>query len=148
VKDVLLIQINPIVRKGTPKTAHEIINRLNEISFNSSLIGEMRAINFVSRLVQKNHLNESEYKDMRMHMIPAPDASLGLNASSKSNTDMNFLTFLRDAGRKSADAWLKAYKADIGVKASIDIDEMFLSRGREEQAKSTDTPKRSTGQPT
>jgi NTE family protein len=146
VKDVLLVQINPITREGTPKSAHEIINRLNEISFNASLIGELRAINFVSKLVQKNHLDEAEYKDMRMHIIPAPDASLGLNASSKSNTDMKFLTFLRDAGRKSAEAWLKANKADIGVKATVNIDNMFLKRAREEQAKSTDTPKRSTGQ--
>jgi NTE family protein len=127
VGDVLLVQINPIVRSGLPKTAHEIVNRMNEITFNSSLIAEMRAINFVSRLVRDNHLDTKKYRDVRMHLIPAPDDALGLNASSKVNTDWAFLQFLRDTGRKVAEQWLVTCKADVGVKSTVDIEEAFLN---------------------
>jgi NTE family protein len=128
VRDVLLVQINPLIRLGTPRTAHEIVNRMNEITFNSSLLAELRAINFVSRLVRDNHLDQNKYKDMRMHMIEAPDAKLDLNASSKVNTDWRFLTFLRDTGRDKAEEWLKKNKNKIGKEATVDIDKVFFEK--------------------
>ena len=124
----MLVQINPIIRDGTPKTAHEIVNRLNEITFNTSLTNELRAINFVAKLVRDNNLDPEKYREMRMHLIPAPDATLGLNASSKVNTDWAFLQFLKEAGRKVADEWLKNFKPQIGVKATCDIEQTFLAR--------------------
>jgi len=126
VSDILLVQINPIVRDGTPKTAHDIINRLNEITFNSSLVAEMRAINFVSRLVRENHLDLAKYRDIRMHLIACPDESLGLNASSKVNTDWRFFQFLRDVGRERTENWLRQHKPAIGLKSTVNIAETFL----------------------
>jgi NTE family protein len=126
VEDILLVQINPIIRDGTPKTAHDIINRLNEITFNSSLVAEMRAINFVSRLIRENHLDPNKYRDVRMHLIACPDEELGLNASSKVNTDWRFFQFLHGIGRDKAENWLRRHKADIGVKSTVDIATTFL----------------------
>ncbi len=128
IKDVLLVQINPLVRQETPKSAHEIVNRLNEITFNSSLIAEMRAINFVSKLVKDNHLPADRYRDVNMHMIPAPDPKYGLNASSKVNTDWKFLEFLRDIGREEMENWLRQHKHSIGKKSSLDIEKTFLDQ--------------------
>ena len=127
IMDVLLVQINPIIRETVPTTAQDIANRLNEITFNSSLIAEMRAINFVGKLVDSNHLDPNKYRKILMHMISHPDEVLGLNAASKVNADWGFLTFLHQEGRKKADAWIKANKEKIGVEASIDIEEVFLS---------------------
>jgi len=134
VSDVLLLQINPLVRNGTPKTSHEIMNRMNEITFNSSLIAEMRAINFVAELVEHHKLDENEYRKIHMHMINAPAESYGLNASSKVNTDWTFLQFLHGIGREKADAWIALYKGEIGRKSSLNINEEFLSLHPAEEA--------------
>jgi len=130
IKDILLVQINPLTRDETPMQANEIINRLNEISFNSSLIAEMRAIDFVRRLIDENRLDEKKYKRINMHMIPAPALEYRLNASSKLNTDWAFLEFLHDKGWAAADAWIRGNKDAIGVASSIDIAETFLGRHR------------------
>jgi NTE family protein len=114
------------MRDEVPKQASEIINRLNEINFNSSLISEMRAIEFVRRLLDENRLDEKKYKRVNMHMIPAPSLEYRLNASSKLNTDMDFLEFLCAKGRAAADAWLAQNKHLVGVRPSLDIRSTFL----------------------
>ena len=125
-EDVLLVQLNPIVRPGTPKHAIDIINRLNEISFNSSLISEMRAIHFVQKLIQTGKLTTPEYHDMRMHLITPPDSLHDMNASSKMNTDWHFFQQLHAAGRDEMEAWLKRHKKDLGKRSTINIEEHFL----------------------
>ncbi len=119
--DILLVQINPIVRKTTPKTAQEIRDRLNEISFNATLMSELRAVDFVVRLIDKGKLSRDEYKRVLMHRIDADRALARFNASSRLNADWTFFQKLRDAGRRSAHAWLKAHYDDIGKRATIDI---------------------------
>ena len=89
--DVLLVKINPLRREGTPTRSVEIIDRLSEITFNASLVGEMRAIAFVSRLVREGKLDPGHYKDLRLHMIGDDDGLAPYNASSKFNTDAAFL---------------------------------------------------------
>ena len=126
--DILLVQINPLEREGTPHKASEIINRLNEITFNSSLISEMRAIDFVVRLIEENHLSETKYKRVNMHMIPSPTLTDELNASSKLNTDIEFFTLLCEVGRQAADGWLKDNKRHIGQRGTVDIRETFLDK--------------------
>lgn len=126
--DVLLVQLNPIVRPGVPKHAIDIINRLNEISFNSSLIAEMRAIQFVKKLIHEGKLDEHEYHDMHMHMLTPPDSLHDMNASSKMNTDWHFFQELRDAGRVEMENWLKKHKKDLGKRSTIDIEEHFLAK--------------------
>lgn len=124
--DVALVQINPLHRDEVPRSATEIINRLNEISFNSSLIAEMRAIDFVKRLIAEGRLDRSHYKDVNMHLIYAPEEMKLLNASSKMNAGWDFFTHLHSIGYESADQWLKQHFDDIGKRSTLDIREKFL----------------------
>ena len=124
--DILLVRINPLVREGTPTRSEEIMDRLSEITFNASLMSEMRAISFVSRLVREGKLDPGRYKDLRLHMV-ADDEGLGpYGANSKFNTDRAFLEDLFALGRTAATSWLKKHRADIGVKSTLDVDREFL----------------------
>jgi NTE family protein len=125
-EDVILVQINPIHSDTVPRTAAEIINRMNEINFNASLISEMRAIDFVSRLRQSGQLDGS-YKDMRMHLIYSPEAMKPLNASSKMNADWDFFQHLRRIGHEAADSWLSANWGSVGKEGTLNIRDKFLS---------------------
>jgi NTE family protein len=127
--DVAVVQINPLFRSGTPETPAEIVNRLNEISFNAALIGEIRAIAFVQRLIEEDHLKNEEaarLKRMNMHVIGAEEEMRKLGAASKLNAGMDFLLHLKEIGRKAADEWLKKNWDSIGVESSVDIHKMFL----------------------
>ncbi|WP_010299635.1 patatin-like phospholipase family protein [Candidatus Odyssella thessalonicensis] len=126
--DIILVQINPLYRQQIPHTANDIFNRLNEITFNSSLIAEMRAINFVSRLIARGKLDAQDYKDIKMHMITDCQGMLDLNASSKLNTSWDFFLHLKDIGRQAAESWLIDNKDAIGRKSSLDIFETFLRK--------------------
>ncbi|MBJ3775768.1 patatin-like phospholipase family protein [Acuticoccus mangrovi] len=118
--DTLIVQINPIERQKTPVTAREIVNRVNEITFNASLLKELRAIRFVARLVDEGKLDPSEYKRVRMHRIASPELK-PLSASSKLNGEWTFLRHVRDIGRRAAEQWLAAHFDDIGERDTIDI---------------------------
>jgi NTE family protein len=127
--DVVLVQINPLVREGVPRTAVEIDNRLNEISFNASLMHEMRAIAFVQKLLEQGALKEhfaARYKNMRIHMIGDDERMKDLGVSSKFNADRAFLDYLKQIGRECADRWLAATRAAIGVRSSVDVRQTFL----------------------
>ena len=128
VGDVLLVQINPVMRKGTPKKALDIVNRQNEISFNYSLIAEMRAIHFVRTLIEQGTLDEKQYRHVNMHMITPPDGIEEMTADSKLNTSWEFFTMLHQLGRDETEHWLKAHKKDIGVDSTFDIAKTFLSK--------------------
>ncbi len=125
-EDVMLVQINPIHREGVPKQSLEIANRLNEITFNSSLIAEMRAIEFVSRLLKEKRLEAGRYKDVKLHLVYSPDELKPLNASSKLNADWDFFQYLREVGYAAADRWLAEHKDAIGVRSTVNIREKFL----------------------
>lgn len=128
--DLLLVRINPLVRDGTPRRNVEIMDRLSEITFNASLIGELRAIAFVSRLVREGRLESGRYKDLRLHMI-ADDAGLEpFGAASKTDTTWPFLERLFALGRAAASKWLAAHRADIGVRPTLDIEGEFLAPRR------------------
>jgi NTE family protein len=120
-EDLLLIQINPIERPDTPKTARDILNRMNEITFNSSLIKELRAIEFVDRLVKHGTLPADRYRQIRVHVIDGGDFLNDLTASSKFNAEWDFLTNLRDAGRDAASRFVQKYREHIGVQATTDM---------------------------
>jgi len=126
--DILLVHVNPSEREQLPNTPTSIETRLNEITFNSSLIKDMRAIAFVKKLLQNDMLNEKykdRYKNVLLHEVKA-DALLDLGSKSKSNIEWNFLTDLRDRGRDSAEAWLKLHHDDVGVRDSVNLEEAFL----------------------
>lgn len=125
-RDVVIVHINPLVRRGVPITAAEILNRISEISFNSSLMREMRAIAFVTDLIQQGTIQRGEMKEMLIHSIRADDALCALSVSSKYNADWGFLSELHDCGRREADAWLVHHYGNIGQRSSIDIRREFL----------------------
>ena len=123
---MLLVRINPLAREGTPNRSMDIIDRVSEITFNASLISEMRAINFVSRLLKENKLDKTQYKDLRLHMVADDKGLAPFNASSKSNTDRAFLEQLFDLGRTAAQQWLAQDRQWVGVKSSMDLEGTFL----------------------
>lgn len=125
--DILIVQINPVFRAGVPKTAADIQNRLNEITFNSSLLHELRAIDFVTRLLDEGKLDEGEYRRMHIHVIQSRKRMRELDATSKLNAEWSFLQHLFEIGRDTADTWLDAHFDDLGARSSVDLRSMFES---------------------
>jgi len=124
--DVLIVHINPMKRPDVPATANEILNRINEISFNSSLMREMRAIDFVTKLIDLDMGKSLNLKRMFIHAISSDEVMVGLSAASKLNADWAFLTDLRDSGRERAGQWLEQNFERIGKQSSVDIQASYL----------------------
>jgi len=131
--DIVVIQINPIERKGAPKTPQDIQNRMNEISFNGSLLKELRGIDFVDRLIRQGKLSADDYRQVRVHIIENQAELKPLGASSKMNAEWAFLTMLRDMGRETARRWLDENFAAIGERSTVDLREMFHGIGAQHQ---------------
>ncbi|NNE83359.1 MAG: patatin-like phospholipase family protein [Alphaproteobacteria bacterium] len=125
-RDVVVIQINPLCRDEVPKTSRDIQNRVNEISFNASLMHEMRAINFVSRLIHSGALNEDHYKLMHIHVIEAEEKLNLLGASSKFNADEHFLATLKEIGQRAAGDWLMANFDRVGNESTLELASTYL----------------------
>ncbi len=123
--DIVIVQINPIFRTGAPKTAAEIQNRVNEITFNGSLMHELRSIDFVSRLLESGKLDPAEYRNMNIHMIQSRKRMRPLDASSKLNTEWAFLKHLFGIGRDAASRWLVDSFDDLGERSSVDTRTLF-----------------------
>ncbi len=123
--DVVIVNINPLERDEVPKTPQQIQNRINEISFNSSLFRELRAINFVQRLLAEGKLKAGEMSRVLVHMI-ADDALMNdLSAATKIVPNPVVLNRLKQAGRTAADQFLSAHKNDLGQRSTVDLPEMF-----------------------
>ncbi len=123
--DILIVQITPIHRKGTPRSSRDILNRLNEITFNASLLSELRAIDFVSRLIQAGRLEGTSYKDIHVHVIEDDKVMADLGESSKMLVERGFLDMLFDAGQKSARAWLGKHFDSLGRKSTVNLRSYF-----------------------
>ena len=129
-RDIVIVHINPIVRPQVPRSAAEIQNRLNEITFNSSLLRELRAIAFVTKLIEQGWLKEQyqdKLKHVLIHSIRADAAMSELGVSSKLNTDWGFLCELRDRGRDAASVWLEANFEHLGERSTVDLQSEFLA---------------------
>ena len=119
--DILLVQINPIEHLELPHTGPEIMERMNEVTFNASLLAELRAIEFVRRLLAEGKLDPRRYKNVRMHRIDGGTPLQGQGFASKSRADAAFLHKLFDLGREAGQQWLLAHCADVGVRATLDL---------------------------
>jgi NTE family protein len=119
--DILLVQINPIERRETPREAAEIQNRLNEITFNGGLLRELRSIDFVTRLIDEGKLSRADYKRVLMHRINGGRKIDAFTASSRLNADYDFFLKLRDLGRATTQAWLAEHYDAIGERATLDL---------------------------
>ncbi|MFM1813791.1 MAG: hypothetical protein RLZ98_486 [Pseudomonadota bacterium] len=129
-RDVMIVHINPITREDVPTTAPEIMNRINEISFNSSLLKELRAIAFVKKLKQHDMLKPSyaeRFRDVLVHSIRAEEAMSEFSAATKFDTSWPFLTQLRDRGRKAMSDWLEVNFDYLGVRDTVDLHSEFLT---------------------
>jgi NTE family protein len=124
--DVLIIRINPIRIPRVPTAARDILDRVNTLSFNSSLMREMRAIAFITRLIDEGALDSARYRRMFIHSIDAEAEMVRLGVSSKFNADWHFVRELFALGRERADAWLTTNFDALGQRSSLDIDDTFL----------------------
>jgi NTE family protein len=124
--DVLIVMINPLRRKDVPDTAREILNRVTEISFNASLISEMRNFTAITKLIESGELKSRRYARVNFHLIEPPEELADYSASSKFNADWDFLRYLHDLGWEAADKWLKRHYAAIGKNSSLDVYKRFL----------------------
>ena len=122
---MLVVQINPVERLETPKTAAEIQNRLNEITFNGALLREYRAVEFVQRLVDEGKLGAPEYKRPIMHRIDGAEPMKAFSAASKLDASWDSIVAMRDIGRAAARLWLHDHFADVGVKDTLDLRAAF-----------------------
>ena len=125
-RDIIIVHVNPTARHDVPITAPDILSRINEISFNSSLMREMRAIAFVTKLIDDKSVADGTLKRMLIHAIDADDVMRGLRVNSKLNTDWTFLTYLHKIGRERADLWLGSHFDMLGIESTVDVRAKYL----------------------
>ena len=133
-EDVLIVQINPVVRKKVPHSTREIMARVNEITFNSALMAELRAIEFVNRLIEQGRVphgtGANEYRRIRVHRIVLEGLGERFSSSSKLRNDLESFELLRKLGHRAARRFLDAHYADIGARSSVDLKaEVAAERG-------------------
>ncbi len=123
--DVVIVQINPMMRRGAPTKARDIFDRINEITFNASLMRELRTVDFVTRLMDDGRLDETGYRRVLTHMIGDEAALADLGASSKLNAETAFLDMLFLKGREAATQWLDKHFDDLGQRPTVDLRTIF-----------------------
>jgi NTE family protein len=123
-RDILMVHITPSERPGVPTTSPSIMNRMQEISFNTSLIREMRAIAYVTRLMDAGKVEGG--RRMLVHLIEAEDLIRELSWSSRLNGDWKFLTHLHEMGRERADKWLNANFDRVGLESTVDLQAKYF----------------------
>jgi NTE family protein len=123
--DVILVRINPFERPDIPRTATDIRNRLNEITFNASLFKELRSLAFLWEIIHHEDLDRERYRDIHVHAIVDEATMLNLRVSSKMNAEWAFLTYLRDCGRKAAAEWLAKHYDDLGQRSTMNLSWVF-----------------------
>jgi len=125
-QDTILVQINPVERFGTPRTARDIVSRLNEVSFNAVLLKELRMMALLRQVADPGNGEGSLWAGMRIHRV-ASEEMVELGYSSKLNAEWEFLTMLRDKGRRAAEDFLATDGRDIGMRSTLDINRLLDS---------------------
>ena len=120
-QDTIIVPINPVERKGTPRAASEILNRLNEVAFNAVLLKELRMIALLRRVANPGDQEGEKWAGMRVHSV-TNDVMVELNASSKLIAEWDFFCLLRDKGRHSAQCFLESHTDDLGRRSTLDLD--------------------------
>ncbi|KUF11662.1 patatin-like phospholipase family protein [Pseudoponticoccus marisrubri] len=123
--DLVIVNINPLYREKLPVTPPEIQNRINEISFNSSLLRDLRAINFVQRLIQDGAIREGAMKRLRVHMVSDDTLMNELSVATKMVAVPSVIAQLKEAGRRAAGQFLADHFDDLGTRQSADLRAMF-----------------------
>ncbi|MBN8293834.1 patatin-like phospholipase family protein [Rhodobacter sp. NTK016B] len=123
--DIIIVSLNPLYRPVVPETSQDILNRINEISFNAALLSDLRAIAFVKRLLARGAIEHGVMKDVLVHIISDDDTMRGLSARTKMAPNAALLEKLFDAGRTAADRFLRAHRDDLGTRTTVDLQAMF-----------------------
>jgi NTE family protein len=127
--DIVIVHINPLERDDLPRSATEILNRINEISFNASLLRELRAIDLVNRLIEEGVVAEGRMKQNFIHSVRDDKLMSQLGIATKTTPNKVLLLQLRDAGHAAMDSFLHEHGDDIGVRSSVDLRAMFTWEG-------------------
>ncbi len=129
-QDIVLIKINSINIGSVPTSARDIADRVNEISFNSSLINEMKLIHYRNELLRNGILktDDKANREIFVHTISGYDALSQLSYSSKMNTSWEFLLTLKERGRQTASKWLETDYKQVGIKSTFDVEEHFFDK--------------------
>jgi len=125
-QDIVIVQINPVERRDIPTTASDILNRLNEISFNSALIKEVRTISMLQKLMEKQGNNGDKYKNIFFHRINADPELEDLSVSSKMNAEWDFLQHLHDVGYRATETWLDQNYDQLGSRSTLDVKSVYM----------------------
>jgi NTE family protein len=125
-RDVIIAQVTPIKRDELPRTAADILHRINEISFNSSLMREMRAVAFATKLIDDHELDEEKHSRMLMHWIGNDCAMAHLDTATQFHPEWGLLCRLRDEGSETTRIWLDRNFEHVGNRSTVDLAEMFL----------------------
>jgi NTE family protein len=125
-QDTILVQINPVERRGTPRSASDILNRLNEVSFNAVLLKELRMIALLRQVANPGDSEGALWAGMRIHRV-ASEILTDLGASSKLNAEWEFFSFLHEEGRRAAQAFLETHAPDLGRRSTLDLDVLLES---------------------
>jgi NTE family protein len=120
-QDTILVQINPVEREGSPRSASEILSRLNEVSFNAVLLKELRMIAVLRQVANPGNSEGAQWAGMRIHRV-ASEMLTELGASSKLNAEWEFFSLLHDEGRRSAQVFLETHALDLGRRSTLDLD--------------------------
>lgn len=125
-KDILIVQIDPVFRDAVPRTPDSIADRLNEISFNSPLLVELRGLHLVNTLMRQGHLNEQScgLRELHLHMVGDEKVMSALHLESKFNPEWHMLLQLREAGINATKKWLETHFDDVGKKSTLDIEKL------------------------
>ena len=121
----MIVNINPLDRPEVPRSPQEIQNRINEISFNSSLLRELRAINFAQRLIEDGAVGESALKRVFVHMIADDKLMREMSVATKMMPTPLTLGRLKEAGRQAADGFLAQHRDDIGARGTVDLADAY-----------------------
>ena len=127
--DIVIVHINPLYRDELPKTAPEIASRINEISFNASLLRELRNIAFVNRLLDRGVIAEGAMKRNHVHSVSDDKLMNQLGMASKMAISRTLLLQLKEAGRAAMDRFLDAKRDQIGQRSSVDLHALVSSVG-------------------
>jgi NTE family protein len=120
-RDTILVQINPVEREGSPRSASDILNRLNEVSFNAVLLKELRMMALLRQVANPGDSEGAQWAGMRIHRV-ASEMLTELGASSKLNAEWEFFSLLHDEGRRSAQVFLENHATDLGRRSTLDLD--------------------------
>lgn len=125
--EVVIVQVAPIGNRALPTTADGIMHRINQISFNASVMREMHALAFITNLYDRGWIDRlAGVRRTHIHMIEDDSLMSGLHASSQFNAEHDFLDLLFRSGRNAATQWLARHYDDIGKTSTIDVSEVYL----------------------